>query len=56
MNADGRPGIDVRTDLGARFPAVIWVAVGLLVAGAVIAVGALLLIVGAVRRHGRSAR
>ena len=56
MNADGRPGIDVRTDLGARFPAVIWVAVGLLVAGAVIAVGALLLILGAIRRHGRSTR
>ena len=53
MNADGQPGIDITADLGAVIPAAIWIAVGLLVAGAVIAVGAILLIVGAIRRHAR---
>jgi hypothetical protein len=51
MNADGRPGVDVKADLGARFPALVWIAVGLLVAGAVFMTGAVLLIVGAIRRH-----
>jgi hypothetical protein len=37
MNADGQPGIDVRADLGARVPAVPWIAVGVLAAGAVFA-------------------
>ena len=51
MNADGRPGIDVRTDLGARMPDVVWVAVGLLAAGAVFAAGGGLLVVGAIRNR-----
>jgi hypothetical protein len=51
MNADGRPGVDVKADLGARFPAVVWIAVGLLLAGAVFMTGAVLLIVGAIRRR-----
>jgi hypothetical protein len=51
MNADGRPGIDVRADLGARIPALLWIAVGLLVAGAVFAAGGALLIAGAIRRR-----
>jgi hypothetical protein len=51
MNADGRPGIDVAADLGARMPSVLWIAVGFLAAGAVLAVGGALLIVGAVRRR-----
>ena len=51
MNADGRPGIDVRADLGARLPALPWIAVGLLVAGAVLAAGGALLVAGAVRRR-----
>ena len=50
MNADGRPGVDVKADLGARFPALVWIAVGLLVGGAVFMTGAVLLIVGAFRR------
>jgi hypothetical protein len=54
MNADGRPGVAVRADLGARMPAVLWIAIGLLVAGAVFLVGGGLLIAGAVR--GRRAR
>jgi len=49
MNADGRPGIDVRADLGARMPAVLWIAIGLLAAGAVLLAGGGLLIGGAIR-------
>jgi hypothetical protein len=33
MNADGRPGINVRADLGATYPNLLWIAVGLLAAG-----------------------
>jgi hypothetical protein len=49
MNADGRPGIAVGADLGARMPAVLWIAISLLVAGAVFLAGGGLLIAGAVR-------
>lgn len=52
MNADGRPGIAVDADLGARIPAVLWIAIGLLAGGAVFLVGGGLLIAGAFpRRH-----
>jgi len=51
MNADGRPGVDIGADLGARVPALLWIAVGLLVAGAVFMAGGVLLIVGAFRRR-----
>jgi hypothetical protein len=46
MNADGRPGIDVRADLGARIPALPWIALGFLLAGTVFAAGGALLIAG----------
>jgi hypothetical protein len=49
MNADGSPGVAVGADLGARFPAVVWIAVGLLAAGAVFLAGGALLAVGAIR-------
>jgi hypothetical protein len=49
MKANGRPGIGVRADLGARMPAVLWIAIGLLLAGAVFAAGGGLLIAGAIR-------
>jgi hypothetical protein len=49
MNANARPGIGVRADLGARMPAVLWIAIGLLVAGAVFLAGGGLLIAGAIR-------
>jgi hypothetical protein len=49
MNANARPGIGVRADLGARMPAVLWIAIGLLVAGAVFFAGGGLLIAGAIR-------
>lgn len=50
MNADGRAGVDVEADLGARLPAIVWIALGLLVGGAVFMTGGVLLIVGAIRR------
>jgi hypothetical protein len=49
MNADGRRGIDVGADLGARMPAVLWISIGLLVAGAVLLAGGGLLIARAIR-------
>ena len=49
MNANARPGIGVRADLGARMPAVLWIAVGLLAVGAVFLTGGGLLIAGAIR-------
>jgi len=49
MNANARPGIGVRADLGARMPAVLWIAIGLLAAGAVFLAGGGLLIAGAIR-------
>jgi hypothetical protein len=55
MNPDGRPGIDVEGDLGARIPALPWIALGLLVAGVVFLAGGGLLIAGAVLRY-RSSR
>ena len=51
MNADGRPGIRVRTDLGATYPDLLGIAVGMLAAGTVFGVGAALLIAGAIRRR-----
>jgi hypothetical protein len=51
MRADGRPGLDVSADLGARPPALPWIAVGLLVAGGVLMVGGVLLMIGAIRRR-----
>ena len=51
MNADGRPGINVRADLGATYPDLLGIAVGLLAAGAVFGVGGTLLIAGAIRRR-----
>ena len=49
MNADGRPGINVGAELGARMPAVLWIALGVLIAGAVFLAGGGLLIAGAIR-------
>lgn len=49
MNADARPGIDVSADLGARMPALTWIAVGVLAAGGLFVAGGALLIAGAIR-------
>ena len=55
MNADGRSGIAVGADLGAKVPALLWIAVGLLLGGAIFLVGGGLLIASAVRgRKGES--
>ena len=52
MNAAGRAGVDIGADLGARMPALPWIALGLLVGGAVFMAGGALLILGAIRRAG----
>jgi len=53
MNADARPGIDVKADLGARMPDLLWITIGLLVFGALLMAGGAFLIAGAFR--GRNA-
>jgi membrane protease YdiL (CAAX protease family) len=50
MRADGTFGIAVDADLGARLPAVLWIALGLLVGGVVFMAGGVLLIAGSVPR------
>ena len=50
MNADGRPGIDIGADLGAKVTALPWIALGFLATGAVFLVGGGLLIAGAILR------
>jgi len=49
MNANARPGIGVRADLGARMPAVLWIAIGFLIAGVIFLAAGGLLIAGAIR-------
>ena len=49
MNADAKPGVGIRADLGARMPAVIWIAIGLVIGGAVFLAGGWLVIAGAIR-------
>jgi hypothetical protein len=49
MNANGRPRIDIGADVGARVPALVWLALGVLLAGAVFLAGGVLLIVKARR-------
>jgi hypothetical protein len=53
MNADARRGVDIGADLGARMPALPWIALGLLLGGVVFIAGGVLLIAGAIR--GRTA-
>lgn len=49
MNGDGRAGVGVQADLGARMPAVLWIAIGLVIGGAVLLTGGVLLVTGAIR-------
>ena len=51
MNADARAGLDVGADLGAKVPALPWIGLGVLVAGAVFLAAGGLLIAGPVRRN-----
>jgi hypothetical protein len=55
MNADGSPGIAIGADLGARMPALLWIALGVLAAGALLTAGGGFLTVDAIRR-GRAGR
>ena len=50
MNVDGQPGVDVRADLGATLPPLVWISIGLVLFGLILMTGAVFLIVGAVRR------
>jgi hypothetical protein len=50
MNVDGQPGVNVRADLGATIPPLVWISIGLLLFGLVLLAGAVVLIVGATRR------
>ena len=50
MNADGRPGVDVGADLGAEYPALLGIAIGVLAIGALLLVVGGFLITGAIRR------
>ena len=54
MNANGAPGVDVRADIGATMPAVVWIGLGLLVVGAIFLAGAVLLVVGSIRAATRT--
>jgi hypothetical protein len=53
MNADATPGVSVRGDVGATIPALPWIAVALFGAGAVLLVGAALLVAVPIRRASR---
>jgi hypothetical protein len=50
MNADGSPGVEVNADAGVSVPALPWIVVGLLVGGALLVTGAILLIAIPIRR------
>ena len=50
MNADGSRDVDADIDLGAKLSFVLWVAIGLLIGGALVVVGSTALIVLAARR------
>jgi hypothetical protein len=53
MNADGKSGVDVTTDLGAEMPSLIGIAAVSLVIGGVFLIGGVILVVGAIRRSRR---
>jgi hypothetical protein len=54
MNADGSRPVAVQADIGATVPALTWVAVGLLVLGALLLALGVALIVGSIRRASRA--
>jgi hypothetical protein len=53
MNADGSPGIAFRADAGATVPWLVWVGVGVLVLGVLLAAASVALIIVPVKRVGR---
>ena len=53
MDADARRGVDAELSIGAELDPVIWVGIGLLVAGGLLAGGSALAITAGIRRRGR---
>ncbi len=53
MNADASPGVDVRANVGATVPALRWIAIGLLIGGAVLLIVGVVLIAVPVSRATR---
>ena len=51
MNADGSPGVDARVKAGAEIPHALWIGLGALVIGVLLAAGATLMIVKGWRRR-----
>jgi hypothetical protein len=51
MNADGSPGVDARVKAGASIPYALWIGLGALVVGLLLAAGAALMIVKGWRRR-----
>ena len=55
MNDDAARGVDSEMSIGAELDPVLWIGIGLLVAGALFAAGAALVITAGSRRHSRRA-
>lgn len=49
MSPNGRAGVGVQADLGARMPAVLRIAIGLLIGGTILLIGGGMLVTGAIR-------
>jgi hypothetical protein len=56
MNADGSRGVEAELRIGAELDSLLWIGIGLLVAGALLAAGAALAITAGVRRRRRGLR
>lgn len=51
MNADGSPGVDAEISAGASVPYALWIGIGLAIAGALLLLGAALMIAAGWRRE-----
>jgi hypothetical protein len=51
MNADGSPGVDTRVKVGAEIPYALWIGLGIVLIGILLAAGATLMIVKGWRRR-----